>query len=41
VEREPARPLSAEMQVDLKLSLFGQWLADLRAAAAIERFVGQ
>jgi parvulin-like peptidyl-prolyl isomerase len=41
VEREAARSLTPEMQFDLKLAVFDQWLADLRAAATIERFVGE
>lgn len=41
VEREAAYPLSPEMQIDLKLAIFEQWLADLRAEAVIERFVGE
>jgi parvulin-like peptidyl-prolyl isomerase len=41
IEREAARPLSPEMQLDLKLSIFEQWLAELRAAAEIERYVGE
>jgi hypothetical protein len=41
VEREAARPLAPEMQLDLKLAMFDRWLAELRAAATIERFVGE
>jgi foldase protein PrsA len=41
VEREAARPLSPEEQLDLKLVLFEEWLARQRAAAVIERFVGE
>lgn len=41
VEREVARPLSPEMQMDLMLAMFDQWLAELRAEAVIERFVGE
>jgi foldase protein PrsA len=41
VEREIARPLSPEMQVDLRLALFDRWLAEQRAAAEIERFVSE
>jgi parvulin-like peptidyl-prolyl isomerase len=41
VEREAARPLSPDMQLDLKLSAFEEWLAALRASAAIERYVGE
>lgn len=40
VEREAARPLSPEMQLDLKLAVFEEWLSGLRASAVIERFVG-
>lgn len=41
VEREVARPLSSEMLVLLKQSKFEQWLEELRAAAVVERFVGE
>lgn len=41
VERDLARPLSLEMQMDLKLAIFEGWLADLRASAVVERFVGE
>jgi parvulin-like peptidyl-prolyl isomerase len=41
VEREAARTLSAEMQIDLRRAVFEQWLADLREAADIERYVGE
>jgi parvulin-like peptidyl-prolyl isomerase len=39
VEREAARPLSPEMQIDLQRATFEQWLEELRAAAQIERYV--
>jgi parvulin-like peptidyl-prolyl isomerase len=39
VERESARPLTPEMQLDLQLATFEGWLAELRASAVIERFV--
>ncbi len=39
VERESARPLSPEMQLDLQLAAFEGWLAEVRASAVIERFV--
>jgi parvulin-like peptidyl-prolyl isomerase len=39
VEREDARPLPPEMQLDLKLAVFEAWLAERRASAEIERFV--
>lgn len=39
VEREEARPLSWEMQMDLQRATFEQWLEELHAAAQIERFV--
>jgi hypothetical protein len=29
------------MQLDLKLSILEEWLAELRAAAEIERYVGE
>jgi parvulin-like peptidyl-prolyl isomerase len=41
MEREQARALSPEIQFQLKLSRFENWLAEQRAAAAIERFVGE
>ena len=41
VEREVAYPLSPEMQLDLRLAVFDQWLAGKRDSAAIERFVGE
>lgn len=40
IEREAARPLSEEMQIDIKRARFEQWLADLRDSAQIERFLG-
>jgi parvulin-like peptidyl-prolyl isomerase len=41
VEREAAYPLSPEMQLDLRLAIFDQWLAEKRDSATIERFVGE
>jgi foldase protein PrsA len=41
VERDPARPLSAEAKADVGFALFDRWLAEQRAAAVIERFVGE
>jgi parvulin-like peptidyl-prolyl isomerase len=41
VEREEAHPLSPEMQLDLRLAVFDEWLAEKRDAATIERFVGE
>ena len=41
IEREAARPLSPELQLDLKLSVFEEWLAAQRASAVIERYVGE
>ncbi len=41
VEREATRPLSPEMQLDLKLAVFEEWLAGQKALAVIERFVGE
>lgn len=41
VEREAAYPLSPEMQLDLRLAYFDEWLAEKRDAATIERFVGE
>jgi peptidyl-prolyl cis-trans isomerase C len=41
IEREAARPLSPELQLDLKLSFFEEWLAGQRASAVIERYVGE
>ncbi len=39
VEREVARALSLEMQMDLQWATFERWLEELRAAGQIERFV--
>jgi parvulin-like peptidyl-prolyl isomerase len=39
VEREAARPLSLEMQMDLQRATFEQWLEELRTAAEINRYV--
>ena len=39
VEREAARPLSPEIQADMKFALFDEWLAQQRASAVIERHV--
>lgn len=41
IERQPSRPLSEEMQIDLKRAQFELWLAGLRDSAQIERFVGE
>ena len=41
VEREEARPLPPEMQLDLRLAIFEEWLAGRRAAAVIELFVAE
>ena len=41
VEREAAYPLSPEMQLDLRLAIFDEWLAEKRDSAAIERFAGE
>ncbi|MGC9334937.1 MAG: peptidylprolyl isomerase, partial [Anaerolineae bacterium] len=41
IEREAARPISEEMQIDVKRARFEQWLAALRDSAQIERFVGE
>jgi parvulin-like peptidyl-prolyl isomerase len=41
VEREAAHPLSPEMQLDLRLAVFNEWLAEKRSAAVIERFVSE
>jgi parvulin-like peptidyl-prolyl isomerase len=41
VEREAARPLAPEIQLDLRLALFEEWLAAQRESASIERFVGE
>jgi parvulin-like peptidyl-prolyl isomerase len=40
-EREPNRALSPEVQLDMRLAIFDAWLSDLRAAAEVERFVGE
>ncbi len=39
LEREAARPLSEEMQMDLQRAMFEQWLEELRAKAQIERYI--
>lgn len=41
VERELEHPLSPETQMLLKQAHFSQWLEEQRAAATIERFVGE
>jgi parvulin-like peptidyl-prolyl isomerase len=41
IEREAARPLSPDVQYELKLARFEEWLAELRVAAEIERYVGE
>ncbi len=41
VEREVDRPVSPDLQIDLEMAAFEQWLEALRAAAVIERFVGE
>jgi parvulin-like peptidyl-prolyl isomerase len=41
VEREDARPLPPEMQLDLRLAIFEEWLAERRSAAEIEQFVAE
>jgi parvulin-like peptidyl-prolyl isomerase len=41
VEREAARPLSAEMLIEWQQAAFERWLADLRDAATIIRFAAQ
>ena len=41
VEWAEAHPLSPEMQLDLRLAVFDEWLAEKRDAATIERFVGE
>lgn len=41
VEREAARSLSPEMQVELQQAVFERWLADLRTAATIIRFAAE
>ncbi|MFN2291637.1 MAG: peptidylprolyl isomerase [Anaerolineae bacterium] len=41
VERQDSRPLSEEMQIDLKRAQFELWLAGLRDSAQIERFAGE
>lgn len=39
LERELARPLSTDMEIEYRLALFEGWLAEQRDAAAIERLV--
>jgi parvulin-like peptidyl-prolyl isomerase len=41
VERQADRPISPDLEMDLELAAFEQWLEELRAAAVIERFVEQ
>jgi parvulin-like peptidyl-prolyl isomerase len=41
LEREAARPLATEMQIELKRAVFEEWLTDLRAGAEIERLVAE
>lgn len=41
VERAVDRPFSPGMQVALKTAAYRQWLAERRAKAAVERFIGQ
>jgi len=41
VERDAAYPVSPEMQLDLRLAIFDQWLAEKRDSATIERFAGE
>jgi parvulin-like peptidyl-prolyl isomerase len=41
VERDLEHPLTPEMQLHLQQARFGQWLEEQRAAATIERFVGE
>lgn len=41
LEREAERPISEELKMDLELATFERWLEGLRAAAAIERYVGE
>ena len=38
-ERDPDRPLSAEMRQSLMEQTFTRWLEEQRASATIERFV--
>ncbi len=39
LEREAARPLSLEMQMEVQQAMFEQWLDELRASAQIERYI--
>lgn len=41
VEREAARPLPPDMQIELQQAAFERWLAELRAAATIVRFAAE
>jgi parvulin-like peptidyl-prolyl isomerase len=41
VEREAARPLPADMHIELQQAAFERWLAELRAAATIVRFAAE
>lgn len=38
VDRDAARPLSAEMQIEYRLAIFDAWLAEQRESAVIERY---
>ena len=40
MERDPARALSLDVQLALRQTTFEEWLAEKRASATIERFVG-
>jgi parvulin-like peptidyl-prolyl isomerase len=41
MERDLNRPLAPDVQVDLELAAFQEWLEGLRSAAVIERFVSE
>jgi parvulin-like peptidyl-prolyl isomerase len=41
IEREESRALSPELQMHLQQNAFERWLEEQRAAAVIERFVGE
>lgn len=41
IERQDGRPLSEEMQIDLRRAQFELWLSGLRDSAQIERFDGE
>jgi parvulin-like peptidyl-prolyl isomerase len=41
LERDPAHPLTDEIKMHVREARFSAWLAEQRATATIDRFVGQ